>query len=349
MSSKSGPQIKRKSVPLIGQSAESFQIGPLSPSLSDSLTNGTSIPAPEPPPPPPQEATMRPSTPAQQQAPLTDAAYNSYLTSAPSPTMPGTFPSDDLLPQNEPQSQTSSKLQKMGYQASASASPSPYALSTQPSVSSKSPRRPSSVFRLLPFNKRSYNDRPSSSAESFVSARPQTPGADSVVGRLANDGTDKTVKKKKSGIFWGRRKSSLSFVTGAGDMGEQNGNNAPSMRQRAVSSHGGVGGGDAVQDGNEEFPPRLKKKKSLTFWRRTSSSGLDRVNSGAGQQQQFGSDGIPSPVANAYQEDADTVMSQPDPITLRPRSPPPRLPEVGHVVQEKGGLMGDEDWFRNIQ
>ncbi|KAI4117437.1 MAG: hypothetical protein LQ345_002326 [Seirophora villosa] len=342
MSSKTGPQIKRKSVPLIGQSAESFQIGPLSPSLSDSLTNGTSIPPPEPPAPPPQEATMRPSTPAQQQAPVND----SYLTSAPSPTMPGTFPSDDLLPQNEPQSQTSSKLQKMGYQASASASPSPYALSTQPSVSSKSPRRPSSVFRLLPFNKRSYTDRPSSSAESFVSARPPTPGADSVVGGLADDGTDKIVKKKKSGIFWGRRKSSLSFVTGAGDTGEQNGNNVRSVRQRAVSSHGGVGGGDAVQDGNEEFPPRLRKKKSLTFWRRTSSSG---INPGDGLQQHFGSNGMPSPVANAYPENADTVMSAPDPITLKPRSPPPRLPEVGHVVQEKGGLMGEEDWFGNIQ
>ncbi|KAI4240204.1 MAG: hypothetical protein L6R42_011565, partial [Xanthoria sp. 1 TBL-2021] len=79
MTSEIGPQIKRKSVPLIGQSAESFQIGPLSPSLSDSLTNGTSIPAPAPPTPPPKEPSImeRPSTPSQQQrSTLSEATYN---------------------------------------------------------------------------------------------------------------------------------------------------------------------------------------------------------------------------------------------------------------------------------
>ncbi|KAI4289587.1 MAG: hypothetical protein L6R35_001144 [Caloplaca aegaea] len=348
-SSQSGPQIKRKSVPLIGQSAESFRIGPLSPSLSDPLTNGTPIPAPEPPTPPPQEVPMLPSTPPQTQAPLSEATYNNYLNSATSLKMPGTFPSEDFSLQDEPQSQTSSKLEKMGYQASASASPSPYTPSTHPSASSRSPRRPSSVFRLLPF-KRSYNDRASSSADSFVSGRPQTPGADSMMGSLAGDVADKTVKKKKSGTFWGRRKSSLNFVTGVEETGVRNGNKIGSMRQRTVSSNDGAGGGDAVYDGEEEFPPRLKKKKSLTFWRRTSSLGLDRINSGDGQQQQPGRNGrVASPASNGYQESADTVTSEPDPITLRPRSPPPRLPEVGHVVQEEGGLMGDEDWFGSIR
>ncbi|KAL8902578.1 MAG: hypothetical protein Q9207_004579 [Kuettlingeria erythrocarpa] len=353
MTSKAGPQIKRKSVPLISTSADSFQIGPLPASLSDPLTNGTSIPAPESSPPPPQEAAMRPATPSQQQAPLSDAAYNQHLTTAASPPMPGSFPGDEYSPYGEPPSQASSKLQRMGYQASASASPSPYATSSQPST--KSPRRPSSVFRLLPSFKRSYNDRTSSSADSFASGRPQTPSGESVMGSLADSSGDISLKKKKSGTFWGRRKSSLSHMTATEEAVTQNGHTTGfPTQQRTVSGTGNSG--EAVYDGEEEFPPRLKKKKSMTFWRRTSSMGLDRMGSGYGQQQQqqqpparngSASSGVPG--INGYQEHEDTVMNEPDPITLRPRSPPPRLPEVGHVLQEGGGLMGGEDWFGNIR
>lgn len=110
-------------------------------------------------------------------------------------------------------------------------------------------------------------------------------------------------------------------------------------------------GGEAVFEGDEEeFPPRLKKKKSLTFWRRTSSLGLDRMGPGYGREQQPTRNGSVDTATNGYQHDGeDTVMSEPDPITLRPRSPPPKLPEVGHVVHEQGGLMGGEDWFGNIR
>ncbi|KAL9599296.1 MAG: hypothetical protein Q9219_003923 [cf. Caloplaca sp. 3 TL-2023] len=352
MSAKSGPQIKRKSIPLIGKSVESFQIGPLSPSLSDSLTSGTSIPAPEPSPPsppPPQDAAMRPSTPPNQQdhTQLSEATYNRYFPSATSPSMPGTFPSDDndIPSKVAPASGTSSKLQKMGYEASASASPSPYAPSPQPSAASKSPRRPSSVFRLLPF-KRTFNDRTSSSADSISTGRPRTPGADSMVPSLADSGADSSLKKKKSGSFWGRRKSSLSVMTGAEDPGMGNGVHTVPVRQRTVS--GGDHIGETAYDGEEEFPPRLKKKKSLTFWRRTSSLGLDKPSMAHGQQPPP-RNGSASKEMNEYQGDEDTEMSMPDPITLRPRSPPPQLPEVTHVVQEKGGLMGGEDWFGNIR
>ncbi|KAI4262539.1 MAG: hypothetical protein L6R42_002285 [Xanthoria sp. 1 TBL-2021] len=253
----------------------------------------------------------------------------------------------------------------MGYEASASASQSPYAPSTQPSATDHSPRRPSGVFRL--FKRRYDENRVSSSGESIISStRPQTPGADSVIGSLADGesgGSGKSLKKK-SGTFWGRRKSSLSIMTGAEESSsggaavqQRNGTLAAvnSMRQqRAVSSN--HGGGDAVFVGGEEeeFPPRLKQKKSLTFWRRTSSLGLDRMGSGNGQGYQ--------PTRNASIDDKnaasighasllgeDTNMNEPDPIPLRPRSPPPVLPEVGVVVQEKGGLMGGEDWFGDIR
>ncbi|KAI4220000.1 MAG: hypothetical protein LQ349_008199 [Xanthoria aureola] len=381
MTSKEGPQIKRKSVPLIGQSAESFQIGPLSPSLSDSLTNGTSIPAPDPPPPPPKEPSImdRPSTPSQQQpSTLTDATYNRFFPSdkITSSHMSDASPTNDSPPPPQQPSHTSSKLQKMGYEASASASQSPYAPSIQPSATDPSPRRPSGVFRLF---KRRYDDtRTSSSAESITSSstRPHTPGADSVIGSLADSESGrggKIPKNKKSGTFWGRRKSSLNFMTGVEESSsggpavqQRNGNNTAagnSMRQqqqqrRAVS--GNAGENTAFEGGEEEeFPPRLKQKKSLTFWRRTSSLGLDRM--GSGSESAYGP-GNHQPTRNASIDEKnaaingqasllgeDTVMSEADAIASRPRSPPPVLPDVGVVVHEKGGLMGGEDWFGDIR
>lgn len=167
-----------------------------------------------------------------------------------------------------------------------------------------------------------------------------------MVGSLADSGGEASLGRKKSGSFWGRRKSSLSFVAGAEEVGMRNGHNPGSVRQRTVSNIGD--GGEAADDGEEEFPPRLKKKKSLTFWRRTSSLGLDKMGSGYGQQQPV-RNGSASSEANGYHEDEeDTVMGEPDPITLRPRTPPPQLPDIGHVVQDKGGLMGEEDWFGSI-
>ncbi|KAI4108486.1 MAG: hypothetical protein L6R37_001090 [Teloschistes peruensis] len=345
MTSKSGPQIKRKSVPLIGMSAESFQIGPLSPTISESLTNGTSIPAPSPPTPPPKEVT-----PSEQQPKgiLSNTTYNRYFPESQQESMPGTFPTDDETPQDEPQMpvQTPSKLKKMGYEASASASQSPYDPSPRASASSPSPRRPSSVFRLLPF-KRKIGDRTSSSADSISSGRPQTPGAESIMGSLADSSGGLSLKAKKSGSFWGRRKSSLNYVTGAEATGTtHSGNRAAMMKERAVSSGSRVYGGD---DGDEEFPQRLQPKKSLTFWRRTSSLGLDKTGQGNGQQGPLTRSGSHSNGTNGVHQNEDTLMSEPDPSTLRPMSPPPQLPEVGHVVKEKGGLMGDEDWFGNIR
>ncbi|KAL8703717.1 MAG: hypothetical protein Q9201_003090 [Fulgogasparrea decipioides] len=279
---------------------------------------------------------MPPDTPPSQQPPSSDATYNRYFP----------VPDQDPTPRDE-HAQTPSKLKEMGHDASATtASFSPYAPSPQQSAASQSPRRPSSVFRLLPF-KRKLDDRASSSAGSIASGRPQTPGADSVVGSLADSGAALSLKKNKSGSFWGRRKSSLSAVTAADDTRTQNGNPA-SMRQRAVS-HGSAAGGEAVyDDGDEEFPQRLNQKKSLTFWRRTSSLGLDKMGQSYGQQQTQRNKSD-SREANGYHQSEGTITSEPDPIALRPRSPPPQLPEVGHVVNEKGGLMGEEDWFGNIR
>ena len=185
------------------------------------------------------------------------------------------------------------------------------------------------------------------------------------MGSLADSGAGGSLRKKRSG-FWGRRKSSLSHVVGTDGAGEG------AEQRRAVSGGytGGGGGGEAQGgwDGEEEFPPRLKKKKSLTFWRRGSSLGLDKIGTGYEQQQQhqqsrpqqqrFGENGISGVsdltgvnggATNGYHHGEDTEMGEPDRITLRPQSPLPQLPEVGHVVQEKGGLMGEEDWFGNIR
>ena len=148
----------------------------------------------------------------------------------------------------------------------------------------------------------------------------------------------------------------------------ENETSANSMRQRtdssnsnAVSGPGNVGDPIIFVEGEEEeFPPRLKKKKSLTFWRRGRALGLQPRGNGWGyggeqqQQQQHHQhtrNGSMDNAVNGHRPFAeeDTVMSEPDSITLRSSSPPPVLPEVGYVVDEKGGLMGGEDWFGNIQ
>ena len=130
------------------------------------------------------------------------------------------------------------------------------------------------------------------------------------------------------------------------------------QQRRAISSNAGENA--AFEGGEEEeFPPRLKQKKSLTFWRRTSSLGLDRMGSGSGSA--YGP-GYQQPTRNASIDEKnaaanghtsllgeDTVMSEADAIASRPRSPPPVLPDVGVVVHEKGGLMGGEDWFGDIR
>lgn len=265
----------------------------------------------------------------------------------------------------------------MGYEASASASQSPYAPSIQPSATDPSPRRPSGVFRLF---KRRYDDtHTSSSAESITSSstRPQTPGADSVIGSLADSESGrggKIPKNKKSGTFWGRRKSSLNFMTGVEESSsggpavqQRNGDNGAavtSMKQqqqpRAVSSNVGENAATFAGGEEEEFPPRVKQKKSLTFWRRTSSLGLDRMGSGSGsgygpenhQSTRNASIDVQNAAATNGQTSLlgeDTVMSEADAIASRPRSPPPVLPDVGVVVHEKGGLMGGEDWFGDIR
>ncbi|KAL9610521.1 MAG: hypothetical protein Q9167_004781 [Letrouitia subvulpina] len=202
------------------------------------------------------------------------------------------------------------KLQKRGYEVSATASASPYApsASSQPlsAAERKSPRRPgSSIFRLLPF-KRTFNDRASSSAESFSTrgARPQTPGADtsSIVPSLADSGTGGvpmgSLSKKKSGTFWGRRKSSLSLVVGVDEMGQM-----------------------ARQSQDQSTKNMQMQVTGLTNGR-----------------------------LGGYQNGADTEMGRvaaPDSIPMRPRSPPPQLPEVEHVLNG-GGLMGGENWFAHI-
>ncbi|KAL8741168.1 MAG: hypothetical protein Q9190_006200 [Brigantiaea leucoxantha] len=357
MSLKSGPPIKRRSIPLIGKSAESFQIGPLSPSLSESLTKGTSIPAPLPPAPPSKETAMPPSTPQPKSS-------SNYMRNSPrsgvTASMPGTYVDDDDDDDNEASlkttitPRTTSKLKSMGYEASASVSASPYASSSQPSSSSKSSRRPSSIFRLLPF-KRSFNGRASSSADSFSTDRPQTPSADSIVPSLAESSTlSGTLRKRKSGSFWGRRKSSLNLVTGADEMGQQQSQDAG-----ARSNGNGTYGGHREEDGEEEFPPRLKTKKSGTFWKRRSSLGLDAQVATANQRQSHdqgngstsqrqGTNGQPGWYQNGVGDAMGGGMAEPDSITIRSRSPPPKLPEVQHVLSGEGKLMGEENWFANI-
>ena len=96
--------------------------------------------------------------------------------------------------------------------------------------------------------------------------------------------------------------------------------------------------------GEADVRPRLNKKKSGTFWgRRKSSFGMPLEEVG---QESF-ADQHTNGDAAAAEEHLDTRTST---VSYqeeeRPRSPPPKLPEVDELLD--GGSMGAEDLFKNI-
>lgn len=178
----------------------------------------------------------------------------------------------------------------------------------------------------------------------------------------AQSGT-KTLKKKMSGMFGGRRSSSLgmSFMT-EGDTANLNdgGSNRPSTTMDDAPSRS-----DTPMPG-EQFPTR-SKRKSGTFWQRKSSlnlmNAMDVDGGDASMQKENvngrgrgndGGNGLNNGHRDGGNENAlvtlaDRQKSLPDtppmsPVEPRSNSPPPQLPEfVG-----AGMGLGGEDLFKDI-
>lgn len=106
--------------------------------------------------------------------------------------------------------------------------------------------------------------------------------------------------------------------------------------------------------GSEEQPsPTLRRRKSVTFWKRKSSIGLN-VESGYHAQQAVVGNENGNAVENGREsfasekkdvQDEDDVMEI-EPEEPRPISPPPIIPELDGL--QDGGFLGGEDLFKHI-
>lgn len=179
-----------------------------------------------------------------------------------------------------------------------------------------------------------------SSPQSFQSAG--SPKDSSEGGSIMN-----SIRKRKSGAFWGTRKSSLAMEASASP--PHVGSEEIYRGHARVSSTASASGPSSV----DRSPPQpLRKKKSASFWKRKPSLN------GATPSQSNGNGFASSPTQpikeNTSDTGSDVRLSEAEsylPVE-RSDSPPPKLPELNlGVGSERGsGLLddGDDSMFANI-
>lgn len=163
-----------------------------------------------------------------------------------------------------------------------------------------------------------------------------------------------SLKKKMSGSFW-RRKSSMGMNFEAGD---ENGNghagtgtNGNDMSIDTIMRGGEEGGARSSTPMPDEDAPRIGKRKSGTFWRRSSGT-----LAGVLENEKHGWSKKPSEAEAEVETDSwrdeDTNrggvnFDKPLPDFVEPKktaSPPPQIPEfIGG-----GEGLGGEDLFKDI-
>lgn len=138
----------------------------------------------------------------------------------------------------------------------------------------------------------------------------------------------------------------------------------PSQIQKLGGAGGASNGHDTVYEDDGELKasgrnvgsgeyasPTLRRRKSVTFWRRKSSMGLNGENGLHGQQVVNGNgDAIENgresfAAENKDLHDEEDVMEI-EPEEPRPISPPPIIPELDGM--QDGGYLGGEELFKHI-
>ena len=302
-----------------------FKLPKLDASLSESLTAGTSIPPPLPSPPPKDAPSMiiRKTTPSVQQTELPIEYRPSTST-----TMPGAFPTSPLDSSSPGPQTPSARPQTENDQPVALGYPLPSTPSTA------SPRRPGSLKNLFRPLSRFYSnsDSQTTSPPGLRSASPSGTSVGSSARQILNH--------KKSGSFWDRRKSSLGLkVEGAGQNGFSNGrlNGNHTFVEEAVER-------SSPYLGEADVRPRLNKKKSGNLWgRRKSSLGIPLEEAGQDNLSPQQTNVSVTGTGDYLDRKVSGVSYQEE---ERPRSPPPKLPEVDEIYD--GGSLGAEDMFSKI-
>lgn len=302
----------------------SFQLPGLPQSLSESLVKGTSIPPPLPSP-PPSEPSIISITP---ERPKPGTAQPATLPSPPlTRSMPGAFPTSRSPSPNNAPPQTPRNYSR----GSNPYSPSPQASETLPrspnTPKTKSPRRPGGLRNLLSF-RRSSLFSPISDASRGEPSRPTTPGGLSIASTFGM-----SLGRNSGGGFW-RRKSG---ITPLGDEQRLGGLASP-----GPNGYGPDGAGLEAHRATAH-PLResisMNRRPSGSFWRRKSSMTLNMD----------GQDGYFPPAANGNGAlgGEETPLTSLNDVALntRPKSPPPKLPELsgGNVH------LDADDMFKDIR
>ncbi|MCJ1414166.1 hypothetical protein MMC32_000491 [Xylographa parallela] len=183
-------------------SAHKFQLPPIT-TNSESLTAGTDIPPP-PPSPPVRKSSLAqpPAPPPKSPNPLQQHPSTSSFALPLSASIPGAFPSSPLASPLSPDSPTA--LPRIDYINS-----KPRAGSGTLSRDSTSTNRSNSVRKFLSLRSLSggWNNQSNTAVDTPLSSRPASPSGASTTS------TRPSLNKKRSSLFWGRRKSSMMLDT----------------------------------------------------------------------------------------------------------------------------------------
>lgn len=195
-----------------------------------------------------------------------------------------------------------------------------------------------------------YRNSPNSSVrgQNDRSASPQAlPSPSSPKDSIEAGSIMSSIRNRKSGTFWGKRKTSMGMESKPNSM-DTGPDNVFQGHARTTSTASGPSSVD-------QSPPRpLQKKKSASFWKRKASLDTNRASTPA----QYNSNGsISSPTQPIRENEAgdgeDSRLSEADSYVpvARSESPPPKLPELNLGLgggTGNGFLKEADDMFASI-
>ena len=211
-------------------------------------------------------------------------------------------------------------------------------------------KRKSSLGLEMMMNKGDQNQNNGSTPETLrqengLDLRPEHTSPSPLADEASESGSMlKSIRQRKSGTFWSKRRSTMG-----------NELNAENLDQEAYQDHAGITSTAAGPNIAGESPEPLRKQKSGTFWPRKLSLSLQRETNAAGQREGGGSGRMTSPTSgtrhSAAEESVDMAEEEPYVHVERPRSPPPKLPELNLQAGDGQGSFlsgGAEDLFGRI-
>ena len=156
-----------------------------------------------------------------------------------------------------------------------------------------------------------------------------------------------STRQRKSGTFWPKRKSSMG--------NELKSETVVAEPQKEYRSHAKITSIASGPSSADESPEPLRKKKSGTFWPRKLSLSLQRETEAAQQREGNGN----GTLGSSLHETEDVAVEEPEEMSeeetyvpvQRPRSPPPKLPELNLEAGEgQGSFMngGVDDLLGSI-